>query len=389
MKLGVLKETKSKENRVALSPNVAKSLITKGYKILIEEGAGLASSYSNEAYTNVGATVVSVADIFNNAEVILRINAPSDSEISQLEEGCIWISLLLHKSNPELIEKLAAKKVTAISMDAIPRISRAQSMDVLSSQANLAGYKAVILGGNEMGRIFPLMMTAAGTIIPAKVLIFGIGVAGLQAIATAKRLGAVVEATDVRPETKEQAESLGAKFIQVEEAKVEPPASQDKDLIITPEVLAKMSESVSEGGYAKEASADYAARQKEAVNKSLFQADLVITTALVPGRKAPILITEEQVKQMKMGAVIVDMAAEQGGNCELTEKDEIVVKHGVKLVGVSNLLSTLANVASELYAKNIATFLNHLSTSEGMKWDMEEEITKATIITKEGLILNS
>lgn len=383
MKLGVLKETKSRENRVALSPNVAKSLITKGYKIFIEDGAGTASSYSNEAYTNAGATISSTSDIYNNSEVILRVNAPSDSEISLLKEGTIWISLLLHKSYPELIEKLAAKKVTAISMDAIPRISRAQSMDVLSSQANLAGYKAVILGGNEMGRIFPLMMTAAGTITPAKVLIFGIGVAGLQAIATAKRLGAVVEATDVRPETKEQAESLGAKFIQVEGAKVETKAASDKDLIITPEVIAQMSE----GGYAKEASAEYAARQKEAVNKSLFQADLVITTALVPGRKAPVLITEEQVKQMKMGAVIVDMAAEQGGNCELTEKDQIVVKHGVKLVGISNMLSDLANVASELYAKNMATFLDHLSTSEGFKWDMEEEITKGTVITKDGTIL--
>jgi NAD(P) transhydrogenase subunit alpha len=383
VKLGVLKETKSKENRVALSPNVAKSLITKGYKVFIEDDAGTASSYSNEAYTNAGATISSTSDIYKTCDVILRINAPSDSEIAQLKEGTIWISLLLHKSNPELIEKLAAKKVTAISMDAIPRISRAQSMDVLSSQANLAGYKAVILGGNEMGRIFPLMMTAAGTITPAKVLIFGIGVAGLQAIATAKRLGAVVEATDVRPETKEQAESLGAKFIQVEGVKSNTGGESDKDLIITPEVLSQMSE----GGYAKEATADYAARQKEAVNKSLFQADLVITTALVPGRKAPVLITEEQVKQMKMGAVIVDMAAEQGGNCEVTEKDQIVVKHGVKLVGISNMLSDLANVASELYAKNMATFLDHLSTSEGFKWDMEEEITKGTIVTKDGTIL--
>ncbi|MFM9945041.1 MAG: Re/Si-specific NAD(P)(+) transhydrogenase subunit alpha [Bacteroidia bacterium] len=366
MKLGVLKETKSNENRVALSPNVAKSLIAKGYKIVVEDGAGAGSSYSNEAYTNIGATISPASDIYNNAEVILRINSPSDSEISHLKEGTIWMSMLLHKSNPELIEKLSAKKVTAISMDAIPRISRAQSMDVLSSQANLAGYKAVILGANEMGKIFPLMMTAAGTITPSKVLIFGIGVAGLQAIATAKRLGAVVEATDVRPETKEQAESLGAKFIQVEGASVQ-----------------------SEGGYAKEASEEYLAKQKEAVNKSLFQADLVITTALVPGRKAPVLITEEQIKQMKLGAVIVDMAAEQGGNCELTEKDNIVVKHGVKLVGATNLPGTLANVASELYAKNMATFLDHLSTSEGFKWDMGEEITKGTIITKDGNILTS
>ena len=364
MKLGVLKETKSNENRVSLSPNVVKSLISRGDIVSVEDGAGLGSSYSNEAYTLAGASIVSASEIYNNAEVILRINAPSDSEIEQLKADTIWMSMLLHKSNPELIEKLAAKKVSAISLDAIPRISRAQSMDVLSSQANLAGYKAVILGANEMGKIFPLMMTAAGTITPSKVLIFGIGVAGLQAIATAKRLGSVVEATDVRPETKEQAESLGAKFIQVEGAAVQ-----------------------SEGGYAKEASADYLAKQKEAVNKSLFQADLVITTALVPGRKAPVLITEEQVKQMKFGAVIVDMAAEQGGNCELTESDKIVVKHGVKLVGITNLPGTLANVASELYAKNMATFLNHLSTADGFKWEMEEEITKGTVITKDGVIL--
>jgi len=367
VKLGVLKETKSNENRVALSPNVVKGLISKGYKIWVEENAGQGSSYSNEAYTTAGATITSsIPDICNNVDVILRVNPPTDHEIAPLKEGIIWISLLYHKSNPELIQKLADKKVTAISMDAIPRISRAQSMDVLSSQANLAGYKAVILGANEMGKIFPLMMTAAGTITPAKVLIFGVGVAGLQAIATAKRLGSVVEATDVRMETKEQAESLGAKFITVEGASVQ-----------------------SEGGYAKEASEDYLAKQKEAVNKSLFQADLVITTALVPGRKAPVLITEAQVKQMKMGAVIVDMAAEQGGNCEITEADAIVVKHGVKLVGVTNLPSTLANVASELYAKNMATFLDHLATSEGFKWDMEEEITKGTVITKDGIVLNN
>jgi len=364
VKLGILKETKSNENRVAISPGVAKSLISKGHTIWVENEAGQGSSYSNDAYEKAGATISNATEIFQNAEVILRINPPYDNEISQLKEGVVWISMLLHKSNPELIEKLAAKKVTAVSMDAIPRISRAQSMDVLSSQANLAGYKAVILGANEMGKIFPLMMTAAGTITPSKVLIFGIGVAGLQAIATAKRLGAVVEATDVRPETKEQAESLGAKFIQVEGASVQ-----------------------SEGGYAKEASEEYLAKQKEAVNKSLFQADLVITTALVPGRKAPVLITEEQVKQMKLGAVIVDMAAEQGGNCEITEADKITVKHGVKLVGVTNLPGTLANVASELYAKNIATFLDHLATSEGFRWEMEEEITKATIITKDGNIL--
>jgi H+-translocating NAD(P) transhydrogenase subunit alpha len=251
-------------------------------------------------------------------------------------------------------------------MDAIPRISRAQNMDALSSQSNLAGFKAVILGANAMGKIFPLMMTAAGTITPSRVLIFGAGVAGLQAIATAKRLGAIVEVTDVRPETKEQVESLGGKFIEVK--------SDDTVKV--------------EGGYAKEVSAEYLQKQKEAVNKSLFQADLVITTALVMGKKAPVLITEEQVKQMKLGSVVVDMAIEQGGNCELSELNKTVQKHGVTLVGQANLPSTVANNASELYAKNIYNLLMHLASKEGFKWEMEEEITKGTLIAHQGQVLS-
>ena len=386
MKIGVVKETKANEKRVAISPGVVKNLTSKGYQISIETGAGNNSSYSDDAYIESGATVNSLSEIIKNSELIIGINPPSEDVINQLNENKIWISLLYHKSYPELIKKLSERKITAFSMDAIPRISRAQNMDVLSSQANLGGYKAVILGANELGKIFPLMMTAAGTITPSKVLIFGVGVAGLQAIATAKRLGAVVEATDVRPETKEQAESLGAKFIQVEE-NVNAKANQINDTIITPDALQKFEQSKSEVGYAKEVSDEYKQRQKEAVNKSLRQADLVITTALVPGKKAPLLITEEQVKQMKMGSVIVDMAAEQGGNCELTEYDKIVVKYGVKIVGKINLPGELANVASELYAKNISAFIEHLSTSEGLKWDIEEEITKATLIIKNGEIL--
>jgi NAD(P) transhydrogenase subunit alpha len=238
-------------------------------------------------------------------------------------------------------------------------------MDALSSQNNLAGYKAVILGADNLVKIFPLMMTAAGTLTPSRVLIFGAGVAGLQAVATAKRLGAIVEVTDVRPETKEQVESLGGKFIEVkgEGVKVE-------------------------GGYAKEVSTEYLAKQKEAVNKSLAQADLVITTALVAGKKAPVLITEEQVKLMKLGSVIVDMAVEQGGNCALSELDKTVVKNGVTIIGQSNLPSTLAQNASELYAKNVYNFLLHLSTKDGMKWEVEEEITKGTLITHQQKIVH-
>jgi NAD(P) transhydrogenase subunit alpha len=309
--------------------------------------------------------MMSKRDALAQAQIVAKVNAPNDEEIGMMQAGSACISFLYAANNPALIQKLAAKKITAISMDAIPRISRAQNMDALSSQANLGGYKAVILGASQLGKIFPLLMTSAGTITPSKVLIYGAGVAGLQAIATAKRLGAVVECTDVRPETKEQIESLGGKFIEVKDAEA-----------------AKV-----EGGYAKEVSADYLQKQKEAVNKSLFQADLVITTALVMGKKAPVLITEEQVKQMKLGAVIVDMAVEQGGNCELSELNKTVTKHGVTIVGQSNLPSTLPQNASELYAKNIQNLLTHLATKDGFKLEMEEEITKGTFITKDGVIL--
>ncbi len=365
MKIAVLKETRDGEKRVAITPQITKQLIAKGYEVYVESGAGESSSFQNQDYEQAGAKICANAtDLSKIAQVFAKINPFTYQEINSLPNNAICFSLMYHLINPEYVQKLAAQKVTSFSMDAIPRISRAQSMDVLSSQGNLAGYKAVILGAEHMTKIFPLMMTAAGTITPSKVLIFGVGVAGLQAIATAKRLGAVVEATDVRAETKEQAESLGAKFITVKDDGVKV-----------------------EGGYAKEVTAEYLAKQKEAVNKSLFQADLVITTAQVMGKKAPVLITEEQVKQMKYGAVIVDMAVEQGGNCEVSELNKIVIKHGVKIVGIGNLPSTLATNASELYAKNLQNLLYHLSTNEGFKWDMEEEITKGTLIVHQGQTL--
>lgn len=365
VKIAVLKETREGENRVALTPNVCGQLIKQGYECLVENNAGYNSNFNDEAYLNVGCKIISKQDALAQANILAKVNAPNDEEISMMQAGTACISFLYAGNNPELIQKLAAKNITAISMDAIPRISRAQNMDALSSQANLGGYKAVILGASQLGKIFPLLMTSAGTITPSRVLIYGAGVAGLQAIATAKRLGAIVECTDVRPETKEQIESLGGKFIEVKDAEA-----------------AKV-----EGGYAKEVSADYLQKQKEAVNKSLFMADLVITTALVMGKKAPVLITEEQVKQMKLGAVIVDMAVEQGGNCELSELNKTVTKHGVTLVGQSNLPSTLPQNASELYAKNIQNLLTHLATKDGFKWEMEEEITKGTLITHEGKML--
>jgi NAD(P) transhydrogenase subunit alpha len=253
--------------------------------------------------------------------------------------------------------QLKGKGVNALSLDAMPRISRAQSMDVLSSQSNLSGYKAVIHGADHLGKIFPMLMTAAGTVTPAKVLIFGVGVAGLQAIATAKRLGAVVEATDVRPECKEQTESLGAEFITVEDDGV-----------------------TTEGGYAKEVTAEYLAKQKEAVNKSLAQADLVITTALVQGAKAPVLISEDQINLMKPGAVIVDMAVAKGGNTALSKSDEVVMHNGVKIVGVSNFPSHLPTNASELFSRNIDTYLGHMVNEGSFNWDMEDEITAGTLV---------
>lgn len=366
MKIGILKETQAGEKRVSLSPNIAKQLISKGFQVIVEASAGVESSYKDSDFTDVNATIENRDVVFKEADVLVKINPFNQEDLQLVDKGKVLISQLYHKSNPDLIKAIADRGATAFSMDAIPRISRAQDMDVLSSQNNLAGYKAVILGAFEMTKIFPLMMTAAGTITPSKVLIFGVGVAGLQAIATAKRLGAVVEATDIRAETKEQAESLGAKFISVDNEG-----------------------EASEGGYAKEASEDYAKRQKEAVNKSLFQADLVITTANVPGRKAPVLITQEQVKQMKNGAVIIDLAAAQGGNCELSKLNEKVLINGVKIIGTTIAPESVSTNASELYAKNVYNFLNHLTEDSKFKWDLEEEITDDTLIVKEGEIRKS
>jgi NAD(P) transhydrogenase subunit alpha len=306
---------------------------------------------------------MSEAELLQNAAVFVQINVPTKERIAKLPEGSSWISLLYHRSDAETVVALNTRKVSAFSLDAIPRISRAQSMDVLSSQANLAGYRAVIEGAQTMDKIFPLLMTAAGTVTPAKVLIFGVGVAGLQAIATAKRLGAVVEATDVRPETKEQVQSLGGKFIEVKGATVG-----------------------SEGGYAKEASAEYRAAQREAVNKSLAQADLVITTALVPGRKAPILVDDEQVGLMKSGAVLVDMAAEQGGNCSKTKAGEIVELNGVRIVGAVNLPSTLASNASELLARNLLELFKLIAPKGEMVFDLKDEIVQGCLICHQGEI---
>jgi NAD(P) transhydrogenase subunit alpha len=368
MILGIPKETRAGENRVAISVDVAKQMIKAGYQVMVTQHAGARAGQKDDALVAAGASLVADNQtLFSKADVVLMVNPPDLETAEELKEGSKLISFLYAHTQPQLVKTLLDKKIDAFSMDAVPRISRAQSMDALSSQANLAGYKAVLMGANAMGKIFPLMMTAAGSIKPSKVLIFGAGVAGLQAIATAKRLGAIVECTDVRPETKEQVESLGGKFLEVKgETGVK-----------------------TEGGYAKEVSAEYLAKQKELVSKHVAEADLVITTALVMGKKAPVLVTEEMVKSMKPGSVIVDMAVESGGNCEISEKGKSIEKYGVTIIGETNLPSLLATNASELYAKNIWNLLSHLSTKDGFKWEMEEEITKGSLITYQGSLVHA
>ena len=366
LKIAVLKERKIPEKRVALTPDVVKSLSKARFTVTIEAGAGVASGFYDSSYTAAGATIVDdITRLLSDADILCKVNAPTVDELVLMKDESVVISFLYAYTIPEAIEVCIAKKISSFAMDAVPRISRAQKMDALSSQANLAGYKAVLLGANALGKIFPLMMTAAGTITPAKVLIFGAGVAGLQAVATAKRLGAVVEVTDVRPETKEQVESLGGRFLEVQAEGVK-----------------------TEGGYAREVSAEYLQKQKELVTKHIADADIVITTALVIGKKAPVLITEEMVKSMKPGSVIVDMAVESGGNCELSEFNTTVVRHGITIIGEANLPAMVAVNASELYAKNISTLLLHLATKDGFKWELEEDVTKGSLITYKGELVH-
>lgn len=366
MKIGVLKESKAHENRVALSPEVVKQLLKKDFQVYIEHGAGEKSFYSDQDYLTAGATLGDSSSILSTCLLILKVNALTLSEAQQMQENSYCISLLYAYTQAQLIAIFLQKRITAFALDAVPRISRAQKMDALSSQANLAGYKAVILAADALGKIFPLLMTAAGTITPARVLIFGAGVAGLQAIATAKRLGAIVEVSDVRLETKEQVESLGGRFLTVEGV---------DDVKI-------------EGGYAKEVSADFLQKQKQLIEEKIKDADIVITTALVIGKKSPVLITEEMVKSMKAGSVIVDMAVEWGGNCLLSELNKTVEKYGVTIIGESNLPALLPINASQLFATNISTLLSHLATKEGFKLDLEDEISKGAMITHQGQLVH-
>ena len=367
MVISVIKETKTGENRVALSPDVVNELVKKGFSIHLESGAGEKSFFFDKQYTDVGAQIAtSMQDLLQQADVLIGVNQLSEAQISQLKKGAILISLVFTTPESEWVKACITQGISVFSVNAIPRISRAQKMDALSSQSNLAGYKTVILAANALGKIFPMLMTAAGTIKPTKVLIMGAGVAGLQAIATAKRLGALVEVSDIRPETKEQVQSLGAKFIEVK---------SDESM-------------VTEGGYVKQVSEEFLKKQQALVAKHASEADIIITTALIPGKKAPILITEDMVKSMRPGSVIVDMATEQGGNCALSELDKTVIKHNVIIIGESNLPSLLPQNASQLYAKNMSAFLTHLSSAEKFHFDTGEEITKGSLLIHLGAIVH-
>ena len=366
MKIGILKEHKSGEKRVAIVPSTISALSKKGYEFFIESDAGLESNYSNDNYSKAGAKIVEKNEIFN-CELVCKVNSPTDEEISSLNAGTLFISLLQTIKEIECVKKLVDKKISAFSLNLLPRTTLAQKMDVLSSQANIAGYKAVLIGANHIGKYMQLLMTAAGTISPSRTLVIGAGVAGLQAIATAKRLGAQVEAFDVRPEVKEQVESLGAKFVEVESG------SDD---------------GVGSGGYASETSDDYKAKQQELMKERVSKSDIVITTALIPNRPAPMLIPKSMVETMAPGSVIMDLAAENGGNCELTRENEIVNHDGVLIDGNSNLPSTMAYHSSQLFSKNIEAIIDHCHTEEGFKLDKEDEIIDGMLFIENGEVRN-
>lgn len=376
MKLGVIQEP-THENRVSITPDTVPLLIKLGMEVLVESNAGARAYYSNEAYEEVGAKILSRKEVLETSNMVLSIQFPDEELIRVLKEGQSLVSLFQPLYNKEKIQKLANQGLTLYSLDTIPRITRAQSMDVLSSQATVAGYKAVLLAAANLSRFFPMLTTASGTITPARVLVIGAGVAGLQAIATARRLGAVVDAFDTRPEVKEQVMSLGAKFVEVEGAIA----------------------AVGTGGYAVEQSEEYKKRQQEEINKYASKADAIITTALIPGKKAPLLITKKIVEEMRPGSVIIDLASVMGGNCELTKDQETVHYNGVTIIGNSNLASTMPGDASKMFSKNIYNFLKLLVQDGKIQLNWDDEIISGTCIvhnkeirhkpTKEALENNS
>ena len=368
MLIGVPAESIAGESRVAATPETVKKLKAQGHVLQVQSGAGVAASVTDAAYEAAGAQVVDAATAWAS-DLVLKVRAPTESETPLMRAGSTMVGML-NPFDAEGLKRLAQAGVTAYALEAAPRTTRAQSMDVLSSQANIAGYKAVMIGADRYQRFFPMLMTAAGTVKAARVVILGVGVAGLQAIATAKRLGAVIEASDVRPSVKEQVESLGAKFIDV------PYETQEEK---------EAAEGV--GGYARPMPQSWLDRQKTEVAKRVAQADVVITTALIPGRPAPVLVTEDMVKAMKPGSVIVDIAAPQGGNCPLTEPGQTVVKHGVTLVGETNLPALVAADASALYARNVLDFLKLIINKDGaLHVDMEDDIVAACRVTQDGQV---
>lgn len=374
MRVAVPLETEDGEKRVALVPDVVPSLVKAGHTVAVESGAGLRAGFTDEAYAAAGGTIVPDASaLYTDAEIVLKVRRPSRAgtagrrEIDRLEPGSVLIGLLNPAGDAEFFGDVAARDVTACSMELVPRTTRAQMMDALSSQSTVAGYKAVLLAANALQKFFPMLMTAAGTVRPARVLVIGAGVAGLQAIATARRIGAVVEAFDTRPVVKEQVKSLGATFIEMDVG-----ADEAQDA----------------GGYAKELKDEHIQREVELIHARALEADVVITTALVPGRRAPLLVRAGTVAGMRPGSVIVDLAGEQGGNCELTEPGETVVKHGVTIISPLNISSDLAFHASQMYSRNIAALVTHLTPGGELKLDLADDITSAVCITTGGAVRN-
>ena len=380
MQIGIIKERRLDEKRVAATPDTVKKFIAMGLKVNIEKGAGITAAITDQEYEEAGASILDDAQrVLENADIVLKINKPIGpkekdgsklDEVKLLKSGSILVSLMEPYKDRDLIALIAKQNITCFALELIPRITRAQAMDVLSSQSNLAGYKAVIEASTTYGKAFPMMMTAAGTVPPAKCLVMGAGVAGLQAIATARRLGAVVSASDVRPAAKENVESLGAKFIAVEDE--------------------EFKQAETSGGYAKEMSDEYKKKQTELIAATVAKQDIIICTALIPGKPAPVLLTPEMVDTMKPGSVIVDLAVEQGGNCPLSEPNKVVDRSGVQIIGCTNLASRVAIDASALFAKNLLNFVTPLinSSENKIEINMQDEIIVGSMITKDGKIVH-
>jgi NAD(P) transhydrogenase subunit alpha len=366
MKVGAPKETAPRERRVALVPEIVRKLVTEGNDVIVERGAGEGAMIPDAQFEEAGATLADDPREVFGADVVVKVASPNAQETELLRADGVLIGFLAPLTNGEGVRAIAATGVTSFAMEAIPRISRAQSMDALSSQANISGYRAALIGAQELGRFYPMLMTAAGTIRPATVLVLGAGVAGLQAIATARRLGAVVQGFDVRAAVKEQVESLGAKFLEFD-------LGGDLE---------------GAGGYAKELTPEQQARQQELMADAIGKVDVVITTALVPGRRAPVLVTEEAVKKMKPGSVVVDLAGEAGGNCELSEPGEAVVRYDVKILAPLNVPSTMAEHASQLYARNVQALLELMTAEGDLKLDFDDEVIAGACITRDGEIVH-